>query len=233
MKMSWWCRQHEHPPTSKWHDSMHCWSHRNQTNQLALALASSLLTMNSLQELDLELDRSKGNRWTCWWCWWWSCASCKSECWEQARLYYFVILLTSLVRGTWKTWFRGGYLGSMDNETKKWTWFCTKRQKAQKSVIVFWTTGQLEHLEKPNTKIITKSSNFSDSGYFLVVNSTVYTKEPSVTQQHQFCSPPAAVVICWFPGDLVHHKSKGSLISHQKIRSACTELNWTTYRTYM
>ena len=152
MKMSWWCRQHEHPPTNKWHDSMHCWSHRNQTNQLALALAlaSSLLTMNSLQELDLELDRSKGNRWTwtCWWCWWWSCASCKSECWEQARLYYFVILLTSLVRGTWKSWFRGGYLGSMDNETKKWTCDSAQNDKKHKSLSLFSEPlGNWEHLE--------------------------------------------------------------------------------------
>ena len=153
MKMSWWCRQHEHPPTSKWHDSMHCWSHRNQTNQLALALAlaSSLLTMNSLQELDLELDRSKGNRWTwtCWWCWWWSCgASCKSECWEQARLYYFVILLTSLVWGTWKSWFRGGYLGSMDNETKKWTCDSAQNDKKHKSLSLFSEPlGNWEHLE--------------------------------------------------------------------------------------
>ena len=155
MKMSWWCRQHEHPPTSKWHDSMHCWSHRNQTNQLALALASSLLTMNSLQELDLELDHSKGNRWTwtCWWCWWWSCASCKSECWEQARLYYFVILLTYPVRGTWKTWFRGGYLGSMDNETKKWTCDSAQNDKKHKSLSLFseplgnWNTWKQKNHE--------------------------------------------------------------------------------------
>ena len=133
-----WCWQLEHWSTSKWHDGMHRWDHRNQTNRCALAC--SFVMTSSLQEPDLELDRSKGNRWTwtCyWWCWWWSCASCKSECWEQARLYYFVILLTSLVWGTWKSWFRGGYLGSMDNETKKWTCDSAQNDKKHKSLSLF------------------------------------------------------------------------------------------------
>ena len=62
-----------------------------------------------------------------------------------------------------------------------------QNDKKHKSLSLFSEPlGNWEHLEKPNTKIITKSCNFSDSGDFLVVNSTVYTKEPSVTQQHQF-----------------------------------------------